>query len=49
MAEPWNKRIDLFARSHPRLMVALTLLAAFAMTIVLLVFSQDQKILYKAF
>jgi hypothetical protein len=49
MADPLNRRFDLFARRHPRLMVALTLLAAFATTIVLLVFSQDQKILYKAF
>jgi hypothetical protein len=49
MADPLNDRIDRFARRHPRLMVALTLLAALATTIVLLVFSQDQKILYKAF
>ena len=49
MADPVSGRIDRFGRRHPRLMVALTVLAALATTIILLVFSQGQKILYKAF
>ncbi len=49
MADPINDRIDRFGRAHPRLMVVLTILAALATTVILLVFSQDQKILYKAF
>ncbi len=49
MADSLNQWIDRFGRRHPRLMVVLTLLAALATTIILLIFSQDQKILYKAF
>ncbi len=49
MADSLNQRLERFGRRHPGLMLTLTLLAALATTLILLVFSQDQKILYKAF
>ena len=49
MPDPWNRWLDQFGRRRPKLMLAWTLLLALATTIVLLLFSRDQKILYKAF
>jgi hypothetical protein len=49
MPNPWNHRLDQFGRRHTKLMLGWTLFLALATTIILLIFSQDQKILYKAF
>ena len=49
MTDPFGPRLDRFARRHPALMIAFTILAAVATTAILLLYSQDQTILYKAF
>jgi hypothetical protein len=49
MADPLHDRIDRFWRGHPVLLLAVTIMTAFATTALLLVNSQDQAILYKAF
>ncbi len=49
MADNQNQWLDRFGRRHPRVMFVLTILAALATTLLLLICSQDQQILYKAF